>query len=165
MPFSRPVAAPAFQSRRVRREDAPGAPVLTGRCVVEDSTHPTTAQTEAASGWTEQHNTSGGGGNLQLAVEARQRQAPADGQLQIGGVIGGKLIVSGQLNDVGKGPAEIISSISTSDMVGSGLSILPTTLRTLHCGSPRVIRTNDDRPRTLPAGNSGCLSSEVVFFS
>ena len=30
------------QSRRVCREDAPGAPVLTGRCVVEDSTHPTT---------------------------------------------------------------------------------------------------------------------------
>src|SRR5208337_4053566 len=104
MPFSRPVAAPAFQSRRVRREDAPGAPVLTGRCIVEDSMHPTTAQTEAASGWTEQHNTSGGGGRLQLAVEARQRQAAADGQLQIGGVIGGKLIVSGQLNDVGKGP-------------------------------------------------------------
>jgi hypothetical protein len=31
-------------------------------------------------------------------------------------------------------------------------------------GSPRVIRTNDDRPRTFPAGNSVCLSSEVVFF-
>ena len=29
-------------SRRVRREDAPGAPVLTARCVVEDSRHPTT---------------------------------------------------------------------------------------------------------------------------
>ena len=32
--------APA-QSRRVRREDAPGALILTERCVVENSTHPT----------------------------------------------------------------------------------------------------------------------------
>jgi hypothetical protein len=37
-----------FQSRRVRREDPP-VPVLTGRCVVEDSTHPTT--TTAAPSW------------------------------------------------------------------------------------------------------------------
>src|SRR5271157_3676502 len=58
----------------------------------------------ANSGRVEQYDTRGDGGGLQLAVVARQRQAPADGQLQIGGVIGGKLIVSGQLNDVGKGP-------------------------------------------------------------
>ncbi len=58
----------------------------------------------SSSRWAEEHDASGGGGRLQFAVEARQRQASADGQLQIGGVIGGKLAASGQLNDVGKGP-------------------------------------------------------------
>ena len=43
-------------------------------------------------------------------------------------------------------------------------SALPTTLRTLPCGSRRVLRTNDDRLRTFPVGNSVCLASEVVVF-
>jgi hypothetical protein len=62
------------------------------------------------SGSAEKHDTSGGGGGrLQLAVEARQRQAPADGQLQIGGVIGGKLVASGQVSDVAKSPGAGLS--------------------------------------------------------
>ncbi len=38
-------------------------------------------------------------------------------------------------------------------------SALPTMLRTLPCGSRRVLRTNDDRLRTFPVGNSVCLAS------
>ena len=44
------------------------------------------------------------------------------------------------------------------------LCALLTTPRTLPCGSRRVIRKQDDCWRTLPAGNSVRLSSEVVFF-
>src|SRR4051812_37862086 len=54
------------------------------------------------SGRGEQDDAGGGGGHLQLAVQAGQRQGPENGQLQIGGVIGGKLVSSGQVGDVGK---------------------------------------------------------------
>jgi hypothetical protein len=50
-------------------------------------------------GGAEQHDASDHGSGFQFAVVTRQGQSAANSQLPIGGVIGGKLVSPGQVDD------------------------------------------------------------------